>query len=80
MNIIEIINQEVQNNPNLVEIGVYRIDGRRHGFLYDKRKDKVIIIEESKDLIEENNHPEYSKNEYDLTELGLKELFNDLLD
>ncbi len=73
------INQELQNSPNLKEIGVYIIDGRSQGFLYDKNENKIIIIEESKDLIGEDDLPELSENKYEITQQGLKDLFDDIL-
>jgi hypothetical protein len=74
------INQELQNDSNLEEIEVYKIDGRSHGFLYDKINNKIIVIEESKDLINEEDLPEFSKNGYEVNQQGLKELFDDILE
>lgn len=74
------IKQELQNDLNLEEIGIYKIDGRRQGILYDRANNKIIVIEESKDLIGEDDLPEPSENGYDINQHGLKELFDDILE
>ena len=79
MTIEQRINQEILNNPNLEEIGIYNIDGCQNGFLFDKENNKIIQISESKDLFSEDDLPELGEFEYDINKNGLKDLLDDIL-
>lgn len=48
----------MNQNPNYRDLGIFRIDGRKHGYLEDSVTKEVKSVYESKDDIDDDDNPE----------------------
>lgn len=57
MTVRQTMDNLLQNNPNLIDCGEFRLDYRPYGFLQDSTKPEITSVYESKDDIDNQGNP-----------------------